>query len=104
MFNSISKLFGADATDFKKLVKEGAIILDVRTNKEYYNGHIEGAMNISVDELIQELNQLKDKNKPIITYCASGNRSAKAKKILESSGYTNVHDGGGFQSLNNKIQ
>jgi len=104
MFNSISKLFGSDTTDFNKLVKEGAIILDVRTNKEYYNGHIEGAMNIAVDELIQELNQLKDKNKPIITYCASGNRSAKAKKILESSGYTNVHDGGGFQSLNNKIQ
>lgn len=104
MSNFISKLFGSDKTDFNELVKGGALLLDVRTPNEYARDHIDGAVNIPVDQLSQQLNQLKDKNRHIITYCASGNRSAKAKIILDSSGYINVHDGGGFHSLINKIK
>jgi phage shock protein E len=89
--------------DYSELVKNGAIIIDVRTKGEYASGHIKGALNISVDSLKNNLNLLKDKNKTIITCCASGIRSASAKNILTSNGYTKVYNGGGWHSLQNKI-
>jgi rhodanese-related sulfurtransferase len=49
------------------------------------------------------LAKLKDKNQPIITCCASGMRSASAKSILQSNGFTQVYNGGGWSSLQNKI-
>ena len=89
--------------DYARLVQEGAIILDVRSKGEYAGGHIKGSLNISVDALQHNLEKLKDKNKPIITCCASGMRSASAKSILKSKGYERVHNGGSWHSLQNKI-
>ena len=103
MFESIKSLFSLEKTDYAQLVKEGAIILDVRSKGEYASGHIKGSINISVDQLVSTLHKLKDKNKPIITCCASGMRSASAKNILKSNGFTNVYNGGGWSSLQNKI-
>ena len=104
MFESIKKLFGlGPSVNYADLVKQGAIILDVRSKGEYSGGHINGSMNISVDTLSSNLGKLKDKNKTIITCCASGMRSASAKNILKSNGYTNVYNGGGWSNLKNKI-
>lgn len=104
MFDLIKKLFGlGPSVNYADLVKQGAIILDVRSKGEYSGGHINGSMNISVDTLSSNLGKLKDKNKTIITCCASGMRSASAKNILKSNGYTNVYNGGGWSSLKNKI-
>ena len=105
MIETLKKLFSSQpAVDLSALAKEGAIILDVRSKGEYAGGHIRGSINIPVDQLGSNIHKLKDKNKPIITCCASGMRSASAKSILKSNGYTNVHNGGGWQSLNNKIK
>ena len=49
------------------------------------------------------LKHLKDKNRPIITCCASGARSAMAKRLLKSQGYTQVYNGGGWNRLQSKI-
>lgn len=104
MLNTIKKLFGfSQKIDFAQLVKQGAIILDVRTKTEYSRGHIMGSINISVNDLHNNLGKLKNKHTPIITCCASGTRSASAKVILESKGFTTVYNGGGWQSLNQKI-
>jgi phage shock protein E len=104
MLNAIKSLFGVGAkVDFRELKKQGAIILDVRTKAEFQSGHIQGAMNISVDQLGSNLSKLKDKNQPIITCCRSGMRSASAKSILKSSGYTNVHNGGSWTSLKSQL-
>jgi rhodanese-related sulfurtransferase len=104
MLNIIKKLFGLGPTlNYAELVKNGAIILDVRSKSEFAGGHIKGALNISVDTLRNNLEKLKDKNKPIITCCASGMRSATAKSILTSNGYTQVYNGGGWYSLQNKL-
>lgn len=105
MITAIKSLFGlGPKVDYAALVKQGAIILDVRSKGEYAGGHIKGSVNISLDTLSNNLNKLKDKNKPIITCCASGMRSAAAKSMLKSNGYTEVHNGGGWQSLRNKIK
>lgn len=106
MINTIKKLFGmgGPSVDLADIAKQGAIILDVRSKGEYASGHIKGSINISVDQLSHNLSQLKDKNKAIITCCASGMRSASAKSILKSNGYTNVHNGGGWSSLQSKLR
>src|SRR5688572_27736158 len=97
MIDIIKRLLGiGPKTDFAELVKRGAIILDVRTKGEYSAGHINGSINIPLDSLSSNLTRLKDKNKPIITCCASGMRSASAKNILLSKGYKEVYNGGGW--------
>lgn len=104
MLESIKKMLGVGpGTDYAQLVKDGAVILDVRSKGEYQGGHIKGSLNIAVNQLRDNLHRLPGKEKPIITCCASGMRSASAKSILESNGYKNVHNGGGWMSLKNKI-
>ena len=101
--NTIKHLFGMGPTvDFSELIKQGAIVLDVRSKGEYQGGHIKGSINIPVDVLSSNLGKLK-KDKTIITCCASGMRSASAKSILQSNGFANVHNGGGWMSLQDKI-
>lgn len=103
MFDAIKNLLGMEKTDYAELVKKGAVILDVRSRGEFAGGHVKNAINIPVNELQNNLSKLKDKNKTIITCCASGMRSASAKGILKNNGYTDVHNGGGWMSLNGKI-
>jgi len=105
MINTIKNLFGMGSkTDYAQLVKEGAIILDVRSRGEFESGHIRGSMNIPVDQLLNNLNKLKDKRKTIITCCASGMRSASAKNLLKSKGYSEVYNGGGWSSLQGRLR
>ncbi len=104
MINTIKSLLGMGTkTDYSELIKQGAIILDVRSRGEFAGGHINNALNIPVDELDRNLAKFKDKNRCIICCCASGMRSRTAKKILESKGYTAVHNGGGWTSLQNRL-
>ena len=105
MIQLIKKLFGlnANSVDFADLVKNGAQIIDVRTTGEYSGGHIKGSINIPLDQLSKNLNKLKNKELPIITCCASGMRSSSAKGILKANGYQEVHNGGGWMSLKNKL-
>lgn len=104
MLESIKKMLGfGPSVDYATLVKQGAIILDVRTKGEYSGGHIKGSINISVDQLTNNLNRLPDKQKPIITCCASGMRSSSAKSLLKSKGYSQVYNGGGWAGLQSKL-
>lgn len=89
--------------DYKELVKNGAQIIDVRTKGEFQQGNIKGSINIPLDVLSSNISKIK-KDKPVITCCASGMRSAQGKGILKSSGFADVHNGGGWMSLQNKIR
>jgi len=103
MINAIKTLLGlGPQVDYAELMKQGAVILDVRSKSEYQSGHIKGSINISVDTLSNNLDKLK-KDRPIITCCASGMRSTSAKSILKSKGFANVYNGGGWMNLQKKI-
>lgn len=105
MIETLKKLFGfGPKVNYAELLKQGAIVLDVRSKGEYVGGHIKGSLNISVDQLAGNLAKLKDKNKPIITCCASGMRSASAKGFLKSKGYKEVYNGGSWSSLQHKLK
>lgn len=98
------KLFSAaPAADYKALVQNGALVLDVRTEAEFRQGHIKGALNIPVQQLPGNPPK-HSRQKAVITCCASGMRSASAKAILKSQGFTEVYNGGSWMSLQNKIR
>ena len=104
MFKKIKQCLGLrPKIDFAHLVKQGATIIDVRTKAEYSSGHIQGSKNLPLRSLGQNFEKIGDKNKPVITCCASGMRSASAKNILEKAGFNQVYNGGGWKNLQNKL-
>ena len=105
MLKSILNLLGfGPKADYAELVKNGAIIVDVRSKGEYKSGHIEGSLNIPVEEIRKNIGKLEGKqDTPIITCCASGMRSATAKGILKAKGFKEVHNGGAWITLDSKL-
>ena len=80
----------------KELLKQGALLVDVRTPGEYKSGHIDNAKNIPVSEVSKRLSEFGPKDKPVIVYCRSGARSHRAMKELQANGYTKVYNLGGI--------
>ncbi len=102
MLGFLKKLFGGASVDYKELVTNGAIIVDVRSASEYKAGHIPGSKNFPLDSIRTKLKELKNTNKPVITVCRSGARSGMAKGILKSAGIE-VYNGGPWTSLKSKL-
>ena len=77
--------------------QEGYIILDTRTQEEYDQGHIPGAIVIPYDQVMEKAEmQLPDKDQLILVYCRSGRRSKIAAEALVELGYTNIKEFGGI--------
>jgi rhodanese-related sulfurtransferase len=87
-----------NAEEAKKIMdSESIIVLDVRTQSEYDEGHINNALLLPVTEIEEKAEEiLKNKNEKILVYCRSGNRSQTASKQLIEMGYTEVYDFGGI--------
>ncbi|OAM21230.1 sulfurtransferase [Eikenella corrodens] len=80
--------------------RQEAVWIDVRTPEEYAAGHLENAKNIPHDQIGQQIAaHVPNKNTPINLYCRSGRRAETAKQALESMGYTNVQNRGGYEQL-----
>jgi phage shock protein E len=103
MIGVIKALFGGVKHDFKDLIQQGAIVVDVRSEGEYKTGHIAGSVNIPLNKLTNGMKKINS-DKTVITCCASGVRSASAKNILLSNGFKNVVNGGGWRSLNSRLK
>ncbi|MCX5795152.1 MAG: rhodanese-like domain-containing protein [Elusimicrobia bacterium] len=89
-----SRLGGVKPAQAAEIAKQpGTFVLDVRTQAEYEQGHLERAVLIPVQLLAGRLSQLPaDKKSPILVYCAVGGRSAVAATLLRAKGYGQVHD------------
>jgi rhodanese-related sulfurtransferase len=84
---------------------EDRIILDVRTQEEYAEGHIPGAICVPNETIGADMpEELPDKEQLILVYCRSGNRSKKAAEKLVKIGYTNVKEFGGIITWNGYIE
>ena len=81
-----------NAARARQLVAGGARLVDVRSASEFAAGHLEGARNIPVGEIGRRAREVGDKSKPVIVYCASGTRSAMAKRTLKSAGFIEVYN------------
>ena len=104
MISGLKRKFGKGwSVNYAELVENGAQVIDVRTKEEFKYGHVEGSKNIPLQTLTAKTGRL-NKQKAIITCCATGVRSANAKSILKSKGFEEVYNGGGWLSLNNKLK
>ncbi len=97
MFGFLKNLFGPKV-DFADLMAKGAVIVDVRTKGEFQGGHVKGSINIPLDQLANNLKKI-NKDKPVITVCASGARSSSARGLLMGKGYTEVYNGGSWINM-----
>jgi phage shock protein E len=81
-------------------VREGALLVDVRSQAEFDAGHLEGALHIPHDEITARAAELgDDMNRAIVVYCRSGHRSGLAQESLNELGFVKVHNGGGFEGM-----
>ena len=100
--NFLQSIFSAtEKTDYKKMVSDGAIIVDVRSGGEFASGHIPGSVNIPLEELSFRADELEGKK--VITCCRSGNRSGMALHILGESGIEAIN-GGAWDRLLGKLR
>ena len=102
MLAYFKKLFGGTSVNYRELVSNGAIIVDVRSVAEFRAGHLPGSKNFPLDTISKKIAELKKLNKPVITVCRSGARSGMAKNILKSAGIE-VYNGGPWTSLKTKL-
>lgn len=80
-------------------VGSGGQLVDVRTSSEYASGHIDGSVNLSLQDIQAGTLPSVAKDKPVYVYCRSGSRSAQATAELKSAGFTNVNDLGGMADV-----
>ncbi|MCB0665221.1 MAG: rhodanese-like domain-containing protein [Saprospiraceae bacterium] len=77
-------------------------VIDVRESFELFMGKVEGSVNIPLGSIPKSLDQLSQLPKPLVFICASGNRSGQAVSYLQSIGWTEVYNGGGWRSYKEK--
>ncbi len=86
-------------------INKGAKIIDVRTAGEFQSGHLDKSVNIPYQDIANRIAEVStDKDELIVVYCRSGRRSGIAQKTLQSIGYKNVVNGGGFNPLTKKLK
>jgi len=79
--------------ELKNKVLQGAILLDVRSNQEYKEGHLQGAINIPDFEITKRVQrEIPKKNQLIVLYCQYGGRSKDVLTIMKKMGYTNIYN------------
>ena len=81
--------------EVKKIIyKKECIVLDVRTDEEYFTGHAEGAVNLYVDAINSEnaSERIPDKTTPILVYCKTGERANLAAEVLSELGYKQIYN------------
>ena len=91
----------------KRIMEEetGYLIVDVRTEEEYAQGHIPGAVNIPNESITDtKPEQLPDQKQKLLVYCRSGNRSKQASEKLAALGYTGVYEFGGINTWDGEIE
>jgi len=98
----LGSIFGNRKKKLADFMSRDAIIVDVRTKREYDNGAIPGSKLIPLHQVSVHISEIKKWNKPVITCCASGVRSRTAAGILRSNGIEAMNGGGWFK-LSKKI-
>ena len=74
-----------------EVIRNGGLLIDVRTSREFEIDGVKGTVNYPLDDLFKEMNLL-DKQRPVVVFCRSGNRSRHAKFMLEENGFVQVED------------
>ncbi len=82
-----------------EMIKNGAKVVDVRSEEEFEDEHFPNAINIPVNVIQTRTSELGEKTDPIVLYCASGSRSAYAARVLSMAGFKKVVNAGGLYDM-----
>lgn len=87
-----------DEAEAAALRDDGALVVDVRTQDEYREGHVVGAQHVPLEdpELWEQRVDALDPDRAVVVYCRTGRRSAEAAELLVEAGFTEVYDAGGI--------
>ena len=85
--------------NYKELVANGAILIDVRTTQEFASHKAQGSQNIPLDAIKGKASKIKKLSKPVVLCCASGMRSSSAAMLLKGKGITEVYNGGSYRKF-----
>ena len=94
----------ANATANAQNELDATVLIDVRSAEEYASGHLQGAVNIPHDRIVEEIGSVApDKSARIILYCRSGRRADTALNALKAAGYENVSNYGGLEDAQMRL-
>jgi phage shock protein E len=88
--------------ELKEMISQGGQLIDVRSHFEFTSGALPGAVNIPLNQIHYHAENI-DKEKPVLLYCRSGQRSAYAKQIMQVLGFTQLYNIGCYSSYNHCI-
>jgi rhodanese-related sulfurtransferase len=89
---------GTSAASIEEYLKDGAVVIDVRTIDEFESGHVTGSKNIVLNSIPAKIAEIKAMNKKVIAVCRSGARSGQATSFLKQQGI-DVINGGPWQNV-----
>jgi phage shock protein E len=93
------------AATAREHLKNGALLVDVRTVAEYNSGHLTNAINIPLDQVQQALpRRVPDKSQVVLLHCRSGQRSGRAEQQLRALGYTNAFNVGSYSQAEELVK
>ena len=98
MLKFIRRILASNRPNINQLIDDGALIIDVRSPAEFRGGHCNNSMNIPLQSIDKKISSLRKQNKVIITCCASGMRSGRAAKVLNSAGLE-AYNGGAWTAV-----
>ncbi len=96
---NLLSLFGFGNNKIKEALRNGAVVIDVRTAYEFDSGHVPKSINIPVDRISLNISRIKDMKKPVIFCCATGARSGQAVQIMKTHGFKEVYNGGSWENV-----
>lgn len=96
---SFLSFLGLGSNKIKTALRNGAVVIDVRTPQEFDQGKVPHSINIPVDRIAANAERIKGMNRPVVFCCASGRRSSNAVQIMKAKGLKEVYNGGSWYSV-----
>ena len=96
---SLLSLLGFGNSKIKNALRQGAIVIDVRTPQEFDRGKVPESINIPVDRIAANAERIKGMNRPVVFCCESGSRSGNALSIMKAKGLKEVYNGGSWYAV-----
>jgi len=98
----LSDIFGGGSS-IRQAIRNGAVVIDLRTAYEYDQGHVPRSLNIPIDRIKANIDRIRGLKKPVILVCATGGHCWEAAEILRNAGISHVINGGDWQSVLRKL-
>ncbi len=98
----LSDIFGG-GDRIRQALRDGAVVIDLRTAYDYDQGHVPRSLNIPMDRIRANIGRIENLNKPVILCCGNGSHCREAAIFLEEAGITRVINGGHWQSVLRKM-